>query len=388
MIFIKIGLFIIGILLIIFGIYENNEYEEEIGISALGLGIGTIVIAILLCFKLYLISKIVLSVLSGLLLIYGILMIANSESGIGIFFIVIAVLMAGGALCWFTNCFGLKKDKINSSDVVEVQKEIVTEIQIEQADKTINLLVTEDSNVRKAPDKNSSIIYIAKANSKIKGTLSSSNENWYEVNTKEGKGYIHKSLVKEIKEINKDSSIIDYIGEICSEHPFITLLIFLGILFCAMKFVLLNCIFGVLVNVIAIIVYILMIIEIKRNGIEDIAIAVAFVDFFVLLIGMGAEGVKDGREQVTVWDTPTRYITPHFVEIVQNSHEEERGWGPIVHFFGSMIICAIICAIIGWVLNIVLIRSVIWGIIIIAIGIIISIREMIRYVMSSIEIFN
>ena len=33
MIFIKIGLFVIGILLIILGIYENNDSEEEIGVS-------------------------------------------------------------------------------------------------------------------------------------------------------------------------------------------------------------------------------------------------------------------------------------------------------------------------------------------------------------------
>ena len=76
------------------------------------------------------------------------------------------------------------------------------------------------------------------------------------------------------------------------------------------------------------------------------------------------------------------------LEVVQNSHEEERGWGPIVHFFGSIIICAVICAIIGWLLNLVLNKSVTWGIIIIAIGIIVSIREIIRYVRSTIEIFN
>lgn len=381
MIFIKIGLFIIGILLIIFGIYKNNNYEEELGKPIFGLGIGTIIIAILLCFNLYLIAKIILSILAVLLLIYGISMIADSNGGIGILCIVTAILMVGGAICWFTNCFGFLDKKVNSSNIVKVQNETTTK---EQVDKTITLVITEDANVRKQPDKNSSIIDVVKANSKLRGTLSSANDNWYEVRIKDETGYIHKSLVKEKIEITKDSSIIDYIGE----HPFITLLIFFSILFCAMKFVLLNCIFGVLVNVIAIIAYIFIFIEIKHNGIKDIAIYVAFVDFFVLLMGMGAEGVKDGREVVTVWDTPTRYITPHFVEVVQNSHEEERGWGPIVHFFGSIIICAVICAIIGWLLNLVLNKSVTWGIIIIAIGIIVSIREIIRYVMSTIEIFN
>lgn len=121
MLFLKIGLFVLSVILVIFGFYKIDDIEEEIGIVGLGLGIGTGIIAILLCLKLYFIAKIVLAVLSGFLFIYGILMIDDCEEEIGIFCIILAVFTTLGAICWFTNCFGLLNNSylLNNKPIVE-----------------------------------------------------------------------------------------------------------------------------------------------------------------------------------------------------------------------------------------------------------------------------
>lgn len=102
----KIILFIAAVLFFFIGIALNSDSNEELGIPFTVLGVSALVIAILLCFKLFLVAKIVLAVTAGLLLVLGIIDMNEIEEEAGWFCIIAAVVWALLSFLWFMNIIG------------------------------------------------------------------------------------------------------------------------------------------------------------------------------------------------------------------------------------------------------------------------------------------
>lgn len=67
--------------------------------------------------------------------------------------------------------------------------------------------ISQDANIRSAPNKDSAVIKILKSGTVCEGELSKKNANWYEIKLDDTVGYVHKSLVKtsfDIKNFSKD----------------------------------------------------------------------------------------------------------------------------------------------------------------------------------------
>lgn len=84
MIVLKVILFIAALLFFFIGITFFSSSDEEIGTPFIILGAAALVVAILLCFKLYLASKITLAAAAGLLLLLGIGNMGDSEETAGL----------------------------------------------------------------------------------------------------------------------------------------------------------------------------------------------------------------------------------------------------------------------------------------------------------------
>ena len=102
----KIILFVAAVLFFFIGTTLKSDSNEELGIPFIILGLSAFIIAILLCFKLFLVAKIVLAVTAGLLLILGIIDMNEIEEEAGWFCIITAVVLALLSFLWFMNIIG------------------------------------------------------------------------------------------------------------------------------------------------------------------------------------------------------------------------------------------------------------------------------------------
>lgn len=55
--------------------------------------------------------------------------------------------------------------------------------------------ITQDANMRSAPDKDSDIVKVLKSGVVCEGELSKENSNWYEIRIDDTVGFVHKSLI-------------------------------------------------------------------------------------------------------------------------------------------------------------------------------------------------
>lgn len=85
--------------------------------------------------------------------------------------------------------------------------------------------ISQDANMRSAPNKDSDIIKVLKAGTACEGVLSKVNENWYEITIDDTVGYVHKSLVSTPFSFSSFSK----------EHPYLVGIVFLIILIIIIK---------------------------------------------------------------------------------------------------------------------------------------------------------
>lgn len=122
MLVLKIILFIAALLFFFIGIAFFSSSDEEIGTPFIILGAAALVVAILLCFKLYLASKITLAAAAGLLLLLGIGNMGDSEETEGWFCIIAAAILALLSFAWFMNWIGGTKRTDEDAAVTKAQE--------------------------------------------------------------------------------------------------------------------------------------------------------------------------------------------------------------------------------------------------------------------------
>lgn len=247
------------------------------------------------------------------------------------------------------------------------------------AEYNVKLRIKEDANMRSNPDTSSSIKMVCKAGEFVEGELW--NSDWYKIYKDGEVGYIHKSLVNTTKITGLPANILEKIGFVIESHPLITFAIILLVIFCSMKFTAINCIFGIIINLFAIICYIGILATLRKIEYNDISHLIAIITYFSLLMCWGADGVSDTREDVLVWGNPIRYWTPHFQEIYQESHWVQEGHGPIINFFISLFTSGLVTFIVCKVLDL-LFTWPIAVVITMVIGILISILELVHFIIS------
>ena len=87
------------------------------------------------------------------------------------------------------------------------------------------LKISQDANMRAAPNKDSEVVKVLKSGTTCEGELSKENSNWYEIKVDESVGYVHKSLVK---------APFNY-SAFAKEHPYLVGIVFLIILVLIIK---------------------------------------------------------------------------------------------------------------------------------------------------------
>lgn len=87
------------------------------------------------------------------------------------------------------------------------------------------LKISQDANMRAAPNKDSEVVKVLKSGTTYEGELSKENSNWYEIKVDESVGYVHKSLVKAPFNFSA----------FAKEHPYLVGIVFLIILVLIIK---------------------------------------------------------------------------------------------------------------------------------------------------------
>mgnify|MGYP004547606165 CR=1 FL=1 len=121
MLALKIILFTLAVAFFVLYILIDNLYIDFLDVPQFwwSLSIGTLIIAILLCFDLFFISKIVLALISLITLILAIIYFYDDDTSEGIFCLIAAILLGLGSVIWFTNFFGIRV--INKSHTQEIE---------------------------------------------------------------------------------------------------------------------------------------------------------------------------------------------------------------------------------------------------------------------------